>query len=220
MAARRPEIEETEDELLNMDRMDIVRYLTDKQVLFCEVYTRTNNIRLAAKEAGYSPKTAHIMGWKLRQQSNCARYIAWLKARVVQESCLKGAELVDQYIRIAFSDITDFVTKDSFGNIKLKDITTLDGQVISKIHQRPSGFTIELFDKMKAMEKLEKYFEFMPRDWKQDLEEKKVAILEQRLEIERIKAGQISEDDDDDGFIDALKATAEEVWEDEEGGIE
>lgn len=219
-AARRPQIEETEEELLNMKRSDIVKYLTDKQVLFCEVYTRTNNIRLSAKEAGYSPNAAHIIGWKLRQHEHCARYIAWLKARVVQEACLKGAELVDQYIRIAFSDITDFITKDAFGNIKLKDITTLDGQVISKIHQRPSGFSIELVDKMKALEKLEKYFEFMPRDWRQELEEKKLNILQQRLEIERFKAGQLAEEDSDDGFLDALKETAEEVWADEEGGVE
>lgn len=214
-AARQPEIKETEQELLTLDRKVVIKGLTDKQQRFCEIYTRTNNIRLAAKQAGYSPNAAHILGWKIRQEPKCARYIAWLKARVADECIIKGVEIVDQYIRIAFADITDFITTDRFGNLKLKQLEQLDGQVITRINQTASGINVELADKNKALEKLEKYFEFMPKDWRQKIEERKVDLMEKRLEIEKFRAGQLDEEDFDDGFLSALKETAQEVWEEE-----
>lgn len=208
-------IVETEQELLNMSRSEVIKNLTDKQQAFCEQYTRNNNARLAAKQAGYSPKSAHILGWKIRQDHKCAKYIAWLKARVANECCLKGAEIIDQYMRIAFADITDFVTTDTFGKVRIKPLDQLDGQVITRLSQTNSGIHIELADKGKALEKLEKYFEFMPADWRQKIEERKVGLLEKRLELEKYKAGQFSDDDMDDGFIEALKETVEEVWEED-----
>ena len=74
--------------------------------------------------------------------------------RVVNECLVKGAELLDQYMRMAFADITDFVKCDKYGNVKIKDLSEIDGQLITEIQQRPSGFTIKLADKMKALEKV------------------------------------------------------------------
>ena len=205
-------IQDTEQELLKMPRSKVIEDLTEKQQKFCEQYTRNNNARLSAKQAGYSPQSAHIIGWKIRQDYKCVRYIAWLKAKVADECCIKGAELIDQYIRIAFADITDFVTADMYGKIKIKALDQLDGQVITRISQSANGMHIELADKTKALDKLEKYFEFMPIDWRQKIEERKLSILEKRLELEKYKAGQFSEEDMDDGFIEALKESAEEAW--------
>lgn len=214
-AANKPIIEETTEELLGMKRSEVIADLTDRQITFCEVYTRTNNIRLAAKQAGYSQQSAHIQGWKTRQDQNCARYIAWLKARVVQDSCFKGTELLDMYMRIAFADITDFVEQDIRGNLKLKNFSHIDGQVVKKInHRAMGGVMIEMYDKDFALQKLEQYFEFMPKDWRQKIEERKVEILSKRLELEKLKAGALIDSDTDDGFIDAIRATAEEEWDD------
>jgi len=211
----KPEIMETQEELMAMPRSVVIANLTDRQITFCEEYTKSNNIRLAAKRAGLSEKSGHSLAWKIRMRPECARYIAWLKSFVVQETMLKGAELVDQYMRIAFADITDFITQEPNGKIKIKSINDIDGQVVQKINQNHNGITIELHDKNKALDKLEQYFEFMPRGWKYEIETQRIDILKQRLEVERLKAGQNEVNMTDDGFIEAMIGVAEEVWDDE-----
>jgi phage terminase small subunit len=123
-------------------------------------------------------------------------------------------DIIDQYIRIAFADVTDFVKIEN-GKLKLIDADSIDGQLITKIRQGPHGITIELADKLRAMEKLEHYFDVMPKDWRQKIEEKKLELMRERIEIERIKAGQQEVEDGDDGFIEALKDSAKETWGDE-----
>jgi hypothetical protein len=61
---------------------------------------------------------------------------------------------------------------------------------------------------------LERFFEEMPKDWREKLEEKKVELMEEKLHIEKQKLGLIDDEVGDDGFLDALRDTAEEVWED------
>lgn len=208
-------VEETEEELLAMTREEACFGLNEKQIRFCEVYTRNYNIRLAAKQAGYSPKAAHTTGWKLRQNPDCARYIAWLKLRVANACHFEATDVIDLYTRIAFADITDF-GKIKKGKLIVENSDMIDGQIVTSMKQTKSGVQIDLADKFRALEKLEKYFDFMPKDWKQKVEERKVELLEQRLELEKLKAGIYEKDEEDDGFIAALTASAEEVWEDDE----
>lgn len=204
--------EETEEELFNMTRAEATLNLNDKQIKFCEEYARTFNIKLSAVRAGYSKKSAHTAAWKIRQNPDCSRYIAWLKLRVSQKVFVEAVDIIDHYARIAFSDITD-VCEVKDGKITVQDTDMIDGQIVKSIKKGRDGVTVELYDKMTALSKLERYFDVMPKDWKQQLEERKVKILEERLEIEKKKMG-VGEEITDDGFIEALKATAESVWED------
>jgi len=206
--------DETEEELKIMTRDEVTLELSDKQRAFCEYYVGKYNIKTAAIKAGYSKKSAHIFGWKLRTQPDCNRYIAWLKLRIANDLHVDVMDIIDQYIRIAFADVTDFVKIEN-GKLKLIDADSIDGQLITKIRQGPHGITIELADKLRAMEKLEHYFDVMPKDWRQKIEEKKLELMRERIEIERIKAGQQEVEDGDDGFIEALKDSAKETWGDE-----
>lgn len=205
----------TEDELLMMTREEACLNLNDKQRKFCEKYVQKFNVILAAKQAGYSPDSAHTIGWKIRQNPECQRYIAWLKVRVARDCHVDAMDIIDHYARIAFADITDFVSI-SGRSVALKDASMIDGQLVQSVRHGKDGITVELYDKMKALDKLEKFFDVMPKDWHQKIEERKVDLLEQRVEIERIKAGQTGDDTEDDGFIEALKGSAEEVWGDDE----
>jgi len=206
--------DETEEELMSMTREEASLELSDKQRRFCELFVKNLNVRVAAAKAGYSTKTSHIMGYKMRQDPNINRYIAWLKLRVGKECHVSAVDIIDQYVRIAFADITDFVEIKG-GKLTIIDDSQLDGQLITKIRSGKGGITVELADKLKALEKLEHYFDVMPIDWKQKIEERKIQLLEQRLEIERIKAGQGDDEIVDDGFIEALKGSAEQIWADE-----
>jgi phage terminase small subunit len=206
-------VEYTEKELLKMSREEACLNLNDKQRLFCEYYVSKMNAVLAAKKAGYSPRSAASAAWKLRQNPDCIRYIAWLRLRVAKETHIEASDLIDQYIRIAFADITDYIDIKN-GNVFVKNPDLIDGQVVKSIKQTRDGLQIELYDKFIAMNKLERFFGTMPKDWKEKIEEKKLEILQEKLELEKLKLGMNEEDETlDDGLIEALKETASNVWE-------
>ena len=215
LIANKPEIEETEEELLKMKHAKVTVGLNDKQIAFCEYYARTNNVGMSAIKAGYAPKTANVASWKLRQNPKCAKYIAWLKIRIVNRCFLAADELLDQYVRMAFADISDFFDYNiKTKRVSMKPLDEIDGQIISEIQQKNGTITLKLVDKVKALEKLEQYLEVMPKGWKQQVEERKLKLLEDRLELDKKKAGEFEGDDYDDGFIEAIKSVAEEDWDD------
>lgn len=210
---------ETEEELLAMTREEACCTLTEKQRLFCEYYAASHNAVLAAKKADYSPRASHSVSWRLRQDPDVNRYIMWLKLRVSHDCHISAMDIIDKYARIAFADITDFVTIDK-GRVKLVDGSKMDGQLVKSIKSGATGVSVELVDKLAALQKLERYFDIMPADWRQKIEERKVDILEQRLELDRYRSGQISDEQFDDNFMQALKETTKSVWEDDEDDAE
>lgn len=203
----------SEEELFKMTRDEAILNLNDKQIRFCEEYAKSYNIRLAAIRAGYSKRSAHTAAWKIRQNEDCNRYIAWLKLRISQQCHVHAVDVIDHYARIAFADITD-VCEVHDGKMTLADTDLIDGQIVKSISLGRSGtVSVEMYDKFQALSKLERFFDMMPKDWRQDLEERKVKILEERLELDKKKQGECDEQVDD-GFLEALKATATTVWDD------
>lgn len=206
--------DETEEELAQMSRDEVTLPLNDKMRRFCEHYVKNFNIRMAAIKAGYSATSAHITGWKLRQKPEVNRYIAWLKLRVGRECHVTAMDIIDQYTRIAFADVTDFITFKG-NEVKLTNSDKIDGQLVTKVKQGRDGITIELADKLSALDKLERYFDVMPKDWREKIEERKLELIKERIDFEKAKAGLEDVEDSDDGLLQALKESAEEVWEDE-----
>lgn len=220
--AKKLYVDETEEELLRMSRYEVTMGLNEKQIAFCEYYTSNYNIRLAAIRAGYAPKSAHVIGFKLRQDPEVNRYLAWLKIRISNECHISAMDIIDHYARIAFGDITETLKEKRLPNGKvvgldLEDLDKIDGQLIKKITKNQKGITVELHDKLKALQRLEMYFDVMPKTWQQEIAEKKLEIDKERLEIEKIKIGITSELEEDDGFIEALKSEAnnQELWDTE-----
>lgn len=202
-----------EDELFKMTRQEATLNLNDKQIKFCEEYAKSFNIKLAAIRAGYSKKSAHTAAWKIRQNEDCNRYIAWLKLRISQQCHIHAVDIIDHYARIAFSDITD-VCEVKDGKMRLEDTENIDGQIVKAIKKGRDGITVEMYDKFQALAKLERFFDIMPKDWKQEIEERKVRVLEERLDLDKKKMGE-GEAIEDDGFLEALRESATIVWEDE-----
>ena len=122
---------------------------------------------------------------------------------------------------MAFYDITDYIEKRG-NKIVLKDFDKIDGQIIQEITQNASGgITIKFPDRLKAYDKLENYMDNNPYDWKRRMEEQKLEIMKERINIEKSKAGLINEIEDD-GFLDALEKAASLMNENdiEEGNVE
>lgn len=206
-------VDVSEEELSKMSREEASLNLNDKQRRWCEAYVNNFNAKLAAKKAGYSPKCATTIGWKLRQNPDVALYLAWLKLKISYKAWVRPEDIIDQYARIAFADITDFVEIKN-GRMSLIDSEMMDGQLVKSVKKGREGVSLELYDKMSALARLERFFEEMPKDWKERLEEKKLEIMQEKLNIEKQKLGLNEDEVGDDGFLDALRDTAEEVWDD------
>ena len=58
-----------------MDNIIKPDYLSHKYFMFCEVYIKTNNASEAARQAGYSVKTAGITGHNLLKHPKIKRYL-------------------------------------------------------------------------------------------------------------------------------------------------
>lgn len=204
----------TTEELLSMKMSEAIEGLNESQQRFCEYYIQNYNVKTSLAKAGYKNQWTNG-GYKLLKNKKCQRYIQWLKARVLQKTLVRGSDLIEQWIKIAFADMTDFV--NIFPSyIKLKTNDEVDGQLIKSIKSGRDGVSIELYDKMKALDSLAKYSADMPKDYKQILDERKQELLEQEFELKKKLYDLENKENETDGFIEALKESAKIIWEDED----
>ena len=189
----------TEEELLKMSKKRAVEGLSEKVQRFCEFYVEGHNRKMALKKAGFSQGTIEggqgNYAYKILRDENAIRYIMWLKVRVMNASLVNAIDIIDHWVRIAFSDMTDFV-----------DI------LIKSIKSGRDGVSIELYDKLKALDSLAKYCSDMPQEWKQKLEERRMDLMEQDFELKKRQVEMENPEVEDDEFIEAIKASTEAVW--------
>lgn len=205
--------EYTEEELLKMPYKEAVQGLNEHLKSFCEYYVESHNRKTAMIKAGFSIELADgTYARRILQKKQVQVYIQWLKVRVLNQHLLNAYDLIEEWCRIAFSDITDFVDIHPT-SIRLKSPKEMDGQLIKSIKTTRDGVSIELYDKMKALDSLAKYIDDMPKEWKQKLEERKLELMEQEFQLKKKMADITDVDEEDDGFIEAIKKSAKTVWE-------
>lgn len=152
--------------------------LTEKQRLFCIYYIENFNATKAYKKAyGCSYDTAKVEGCKSLTKPNIKKEIQRLTKECLEEeeveAKLLNKRLFETYMKIAFSDVTDYL---SFGRkeikvfsddgpetievnyVDFKESTEVDGSIISEIKQGKDGVSIKLQDKMKAMQWLDTHY--------------------------------------------------------------
>lgn len=223
------------DEEITLDNFLEDSELTEKQRIFCLYYVRTFNATQSAINAGYSSITAHVQGSRLLSNVKVRDEIKRIKQAMTNELFIEAADVLNKYIKIAFSDITDYLTfgqrdvpvmgafgpvKDEDGNqiykevnyVDFKDSGYVDGTIISEVKQGKDGVSIKLEDRKWALDKLDRYFDLLPDEFKRRIEEEKLKIAHHKA-FNKEDDGEPTEDD---GFNDALKATTKEVWADEE----
>lgn len=212
-----------------IEKSDIERAeLTEKQKLFCMYYVKYWNATKAYQKAyDCTYNTARVEGCRNLANPNVKRELDKLKQDIREGIQIEAMAVFQKYIDIAFADITDYVSfgqeevpvMTAFGpleikddktdkkktltkmvnTVKFKDSSEVDGTIISEVSQGKDGAKIKLADKMKALEKLEKYFDLFPDTWKRKIEEEKLAL-------ERQKASNETNKDDDliDDWIEAV----------------
>lgn len=187
--------------------------LTEKERLFCLYYVKYFNGTQAALKAGYSKDGAHVQASRLLRRERVSSYIKELKGELVENVFVEAMDVLKEYIKIAFADITNYVTfgqkevpvmgmfgpvKDEAGNeltqmvnyVEFNEADMVDGSIITEVKKGKDGVSIKLADKMKALDKLAQYFDLVPDNFKRQIEEErhKMQMEVQKAQIDKIKA--------------------------------
>lgn len=134
---------------------------TERWKLFALYYIQSFSPQQAALQAGYSKKTAAVAGKYLMKDKRVLKIIEEVKAVINKKLFIDSYDIIQEYISIAFADITDYVEFNG-PMVLLKNSELVDGKLISEVKQGKDGITIKMHDKMKALEKLEKLLDVIP----------------------------------------------------------
>jgi phage terminase small subunit len=213
--------------------------LTDKQRLFCLHYIKCFNATKAYQKAyECSYEVAASASYRMLDNVGIRNEIQHLKQNRYQREFLSEADIFQKYMDIAFADITDFLDFGTeevpvmalYGPVKIKDPETgeekmltktvntvyfkpsseVDGSILAEVKQGKDGASIKLSERMKALDWLSKHMNIAT-------DEQKARIEQIHAQTELLKAKAQADDIEeaaDDGFIEALKGTAADDWED------
>ena len=101
--------------------------------------------------------------------------------------------------------------------VELNNSKELDTSILQEVSEGKDGVKIKLQDKMKALQWLSDRLNLLPTETriKLDNEKAKVQIAQEKLSLEKSKVTGDDGDTGDDGFLEALKETITEVWDNE-----
>ncbi|PFD89214.1 terminase [Bacillus thuringiensis] len=186
--------------------------LSEKERLFCLYYVKYFNGTQAALKSGYTKESAHVQASRLLRRERVSSYIKELKGELVENVFVEALDVLKEYIKIAFADITNYVTfgqreveleplektsVDEEGNevtefitetrmmnyIDLAESDMVDGSIITEVKQGRDGISIKLADKMKALDKLAQYFDLVPDNFKRQIEEERHKM---QMEVQKV----------------------------------
>jgi phage terminase small subunit len=185
---------------------------TPRQRLFVQYYLINFNATQAAIKAGYSSKAAKEVGYRLLTYVHIKEAIKKYNEEISFEIGMNVQRTIMKYMKIAFSDITEFVEfgqKDELlftdegpaidretgeqitykrNFVAFKESSAIDGTLISEVKQGKDGVGIKLHDKMKALEVLTKYHDLLPDHHKRMVDNEKLKLERERLEFDKVKA--------------------------------
>lgn len=106
--------------------------LSPQHECFVQHYMKNYNVTQAAKKAGYQAQDLPNTGCRILARADVKMRIKEIQEERKAQYQVSEAELVEQLQKIAFSDITDFVSWDENG-VMFFDPEKVDGQMITEI---------------------------------------------------------------------------------------
>ena len=163
-------------ELMNNDE------LTDKRKLFCLYYLQWFNATKAYQKAfNVDYETANAASARLLVNVSIQKQLADLKNDMANDLHLSALDIAHEYMKQAFSDVGDYVefgtddvivrdgwykpVKDKLKGgwlteqksfVRLKNQEDVDTSMIKSVHIGRDGVVVELYDKQKALDALNK----------------------------------------------------------------
>lgn len=161
--------------------------LTEKERMFCLYFLKNRNAKLAAIKAGYSKRSAASIGCENLTKPHIRKEIDRLRKIQVQAIMISEEDIVERYMQIACSDMSDVA---EFGSrqvpvfnpetgeqlldingdgvfrtenyLTFKDHDEVDGALIAEIKNGRTGMSIKLENRQKALQWLSDYFMMNP----------------------------------------------------------
>ncbi|KHD34413.1 phage portal protein [Clostridium acetobutylicum] len=210
--------------------------LTDKQRLFCVIYSKRQNATKAYQKAyKCTYETAMVEGCKALRNPKIKKQINRLLEAELNKEFLKRG-LIQKYKDIAFSDIGDYLefgkklvpqwTKNDKGEnipvidpnteeqkikeysyIDLKDSISVDTSLIAEVSEGKDGIKIKLPDKLKAMDMLVKISNLLSNEEKIKLELEYKKLTNEKIKAEINSMKGNGGDSNNKGIKDFIEAT-------------
>lgn len=184
--------------------------MTAKQQRFCDEYLISLNATQAAIKAGYSKKTAGVIGDENLKKPYIREYIDKRMAEKESELIADQNEVIKYLTSVMRREATESVVV-TLSEEETKYVEdehgTMRKQTIKKEVPTIVEIPAKLSDSNKAAELLGKRYGLFVE------ETEKAARLEKlKAETARIKGEAPDDEKSDDGFLDALKGEVESVW--------
>lgn len=201
--------------------------LTPEQQMFCIYYIRTFNATQSYQKAyGCNYESALCAGPRLLGNVRVKAEIERLREIKRQQIVAGTDDIVELQMRIAFADIGNYMSfgqkeiEDSetgieymVNTVDLKESKNVDTQIIQEVKQGRDGVSIKLADRQKAIDWLTRYFEMNPTDrHRKEFDKRKLDLELLKLEMHTKESADNTPEQDN--FLDALNASAQEVWSD------
>jgi phage terminase small subunit len=155
--------------------------LTPRQERFVQEYLVDLNATQAYKRAGYrvkNPDAARTGASRMLTNVNIATAISLARAQLAADTKVSAERVVEEYARLAFSDMANYIRFDEKGNAVLdwsdmpKEATKAIAEIVQEEyldgkgkHARPIKRTrFKLHDKKGALDSLARHLDLFPRD--------------------------------------------------------
>lgn len=131
--------------------------ISEKHLMFCVYYVKSYNATKAYQKVyGCDYYSAAVSANRLLKNVDIQNCIRDMQAQQMENAMLKEEDVVQKYIDIAFSDTNDFVQVIN-GKVVINE--NLDGTVVKGIKQGKFGIEVQMYDRMKALDKLMDHLE-------------------------------------------------------------
>lgn len=147
--------------------------MTPKKERFCQSYVTSFNATRAAKDAGFSPKTAYSIGWELLRKPEIQQRIMQLQSTAANEFNVTKQELIGILMDIAKAKIEDIKDPETGAILPAHEWPdhmkgVISGIETDELYERiddekiPIGqkIKVRLWEKTKAVELLNRMFGF------------------------------------------------------------
>ncbi len=138
--------------------------LTDKQRVFIEEYLKTWNASEAARRAGYSPETAHAIGWENLRKPEIAVAI---KARLADKA-RQADEVIARLADHARGTMEDFFYIGPKGRVKIDLAKAARAGKLHLLHRYSKGkggiVAFEIYDAQAALAQMAKLLGLYPAE--------------------------------------------------------
>jgi len=147
--------------------------LTNKQQRFIEEYLVDLNATQAAIRAGYSAKTAGVIGYENLTKPQIKEALAEARQKLAERTAVSAERVIREYARLAFVDPRSIFTWGP-GGVAVKDSAELSAddavcvlEVSHEVTEAGTKVRVKVHDKKAALEALAKHLGLFEKDKEQ-----------------------------------------------------